>query len=210
MEKPENFRENPVWLFSLAASLALLLVTFFQWSLIDWLTVFLFPLLLFILWVNFLGAAIWSVVYFLIHLKRWRVSLPPVMVCAVTLALLYFVPFTKLWLDLDFVLYKSAREELVEQVLNNTLKPNVSHNPDLIALPWHAPRVSMGGNEIVVEKHEGITYVFFYTFRGILDNYSGFLYVPKGGRPEKFSDLNETDSTQLVRLDDHWFYVSHH
>ena len=67
----------------------------------------------------------------------------------------------------------------------------------------------MGGNEVVVESHDGANYVFFFTFRGILDNYSGFLYVPEGGKASRFSDLSEQDSTQIKHLENNWYFTSH-
>ena len=67
----------------------------------------------------------------------------------------------------------------------------------------------MGGNEVVVEEHDDKTYVLFFTFRGVLDNYSGFLYVPDGGSPSLFSDLDEQQFTQIVPLEENWYFVSH-
>lgn len=34
--------------------------------------------------------------------------------------------------------------------------------------------------QIVVEGEPGAPYVFFFTFRGVLDSYSSFLWVPTG------------------------------
>jgi hypothetical protein len=52
--------------------------------------------------------------------------------------------------------------------------------------------------------------VFFFTFRGILDNYAGFLYVPSGGKPTEYSDLNEPQSVEIEHLEGNWYYASHH
>lgn len=62
----------------------------------------------------------------------------------------------------------------------------------------------------MVEEHDGLQYVFFFTFRGILDNYSGFLFVPEGGDPTRFRDLNEPESTQLARYASHWYFAGNH
>ena len=97
---------------------------------------------------------------------------------------------------------------IVRQVENGVLRPNVGHNPNLIALGSGAALVSKGGNEIIVEIHDGARYVFFFTYRGILDNYLGFLFVPAGGDPRRFSDLGEP-STQLIRRDEHWYFAAH-
>jgi hypothetical protein len=65
-------------------------------------------------------------------------------------------------------------------------------------------------HEIVVEGKDGAQYVFFYTFRGILDSYSGFLYVSKGGAPTGYSYLGEEKFTQITPLEENWYHVSHH
>ncbi len=103
-------------------------------------------------------------------------------------------------LDLDFKLHKTQREVVIENVNNGSLSPNVVHNSSLINLENRYPVLSAGGNEIVVEQHEGLKYVFFFTFRGILDNYAGFLYVPNGGKPTECSDLNESRGVEIKHL----------
>jgi hypothetical protein len=40
------------------------------------------------------------------------------------------------------------------------------------------------------------------------DDYSGFLFVPTGGDPRLFSDLNEADSTQLELLEQNWYFAA--
>ncbi len=51
--------------------------------------------------------------------------------------------------------------------------------------------------------------MFFFTFRGVLDNYSGFLFVPDGGDPKEFYDLGEPGSTQLVKYGKNWYWAGH-
>jgi hypothetical protein len=163
-----------------------------------------------IVWLFYFIAAIVSLSCILKIKKIGFASLAPAAVQAIAFLIVFFVPFTNLWLKADFAFYKSEREEVVKKVYSGELKPNVLHNSSLISLGNNYPLISMGGNEIVVEEHEEIKYVFFYTFRGILDNYSGFIYVPDGGNPTSYSDLNKFESTQIVRLEGNWFYASHH
>ncbi len=40
--------------------------------------------------------------------------------------------------------------------------------------------------------------------------FPGYLYVPDGGSPEKYSDLNETETTEIESIEQNWYYVSHH
>lgn len=85
------------------------------------------------------------------------------------------------------------------------------YNASLIALP-KPPNLSMGGNEIIVEGVTKNPYVFFFTFRGIVDKdfdpYSGFLWVPDGGKPEQFMDANES-GTEIVPFSGHWYFIGH-
>ena len=62
--------------------------------------------------------------------------------------------------------------------------------------------------EIVVEEHNGQRYVFFFTYRGILDNYSGFLFVPAGADPRLFADAADP-STVMEPRRTQWFFMAH-
>jgi hypothetical protein len=100
---------------------------------------------------------------------------------------------------------------LAREVSEGTLTPNrvFANGVGMISLPNQTPNISAGGNEIETAKRDGKTYVFFYTFRGFLNSYSGFLYVPTGGDPGAFSDVNEEPRAMSDRYDDHWFFVTH-
>ncbi len=199
-----------VFWVSLVTSLIILIFTIFQWPMVELLTPFLLLPMQGVLWLTYLVVVIWSVAHFYWNIHRWRVASLPLLVCIVLFGIVTLVPITQLWIRYNFVANKAVREDIVRKVFDGTLRPNVAHNSSLIALPADDSQVSMGGNEIVVEKHDGITYVFFFTFRGILDNYAGFIHVPDGGNPALFDDLDEADRTELVPFDEHWFYVSHH
>ncbi len=197
-------------IISIVASLAIILLTAFEWSIIDRITPFLYMPLAGAVWLFFIIAAIASLTC-LFKFKQIGVnSLLPLGTLAAGFLIVYLVPFTNLWLKADFALYKNERTEIVKRVYDSRLKPNVSHNTSLIDLGNLYPLVSTGGNQIIVEEHAGLKYVFFYTFRGVLDNYSGFIYVPDGGEPKNYSDLDESDSSQITYLEGNWYYVSHH
>jgi hypothetical protein len=193
--------------FAAASALALLLVMMFQWDIVDAVTPFLLGPLLASLWVLVALTMIWSLGYAYRYRREGSFVLVPLMISATTLLAAWFVPFTDLWLYANFHLKKAQRELVVAQVTNGELVPNVSHNPKLIALR-SGVGVSKGGDEIIVEGLPNEPYVFFFTYRGVLDNYSGFLWVPKGGRPEQFGDAAET-GTQIESLGDNWYFVGH-
>jgi hypothetical protein len=192
------------------ASLSIVFLAMFQWSIIDTISVFFYMPLCIVLWLFFVVVLIMSILSIRSYKKIGRVSLFPLMVMFAALAIVYFVPFTDLWIKADFALYKNDRERIVKYVYENKLVPNVENNVSLISLGDRYPIVSRGGNEIVVEEHDGLKYVFFFTFRGVLDNYSGFVYVPNCGNPQNYFDLTERDTTQIQLLDGNWYYASHY
>jgi hypothetical protein len=70
------------------------------------------------------------------------------------------------------------------------------------------PDVSKGGNEIVVEEHGGQRFVFFYTYRGILSHYSGYLFVPTGADPRSFRDAADR-RIAFDRRSANWYFLTH-
>jgi len=211
MERLTRIRWVPrVEQVAIVVSACLVLVTAFQWSLVELLTPFLMVPLQGILWLLFIIVAVWSVVHSIRYRKQRR-NLIPAIICAASLGMVTLVPFTKIWLHINFASNKSARERVVQEVSEGTLTPNrvFANGVGMISLPNQTWNISAGGNEIEMAKRDGKTYVFFFTFRGILNSYSGFLYVPTGGDPSAFSDVNEDPRVVSVRYDNHWFFVSH-
>jgi hypothetical protein len=132
---------------------------------------------------------------------QWK----PILIQSTTIFLVIFFPFTQIVLDIDFKMNKSEREEVVKMVENGTLKPNVSHNSSLIQLPKKYDQLSKGGGEIVIEKSGDNYSVLFLTFRGILDNFSGFVYSPNDKKPSP-GDFRG-DFKQIEKLDENWYFV---
>ncbi|TLX48064.1 hypothetical protein C1E24_04480 [Pseudoalteromonas phenolica] len=195
---------------AMSISIFAILIMAFQWSIIDWITPLLMPFLIFLVFIIFLiGLGFSLSCLFKFKQIRW-LAIVPLATQLLAFVIIEFVPFTKLWVNVDFHLYKSQRQEVVERVYSGELVPNVEYNSSMIALGSEYSKVSMGGNEIQIQDINGLKYVFFFTFRGILDNYSGFLYVPDGGDPINFADLNEEDVTQIIKYADNWYYTSHH
>lgn len=196
--------------FALIVSIFALVIAAFRWTIIDWVTPFLMaPIYLFTLVVFVVGFVFSLSCLFKFKDLKW-LAVTPVLIQLICLALLTVVPFTKIWLNINFHLYESQREDVVQRINSGDLTPNVMPNFPLIELGPEYSNISKGGNQVVVREIESQNYVMFYTFRGILDNYSGFLYVPSGGDPRNFEDLHEQDSTQIIKYTDHWYYTSHH
>ncbi|MCZ7662555.1 MAG: hypothetical protein M5U22_06295 [Thermoleophilia bacterium] len=184
---------------------ALIVVTALQWSLIDSLTPFGYYPLLLGLWALWFLVGIGALVTYLVRRPRRLGSALPMLVCVATFFVLVFVPVTAIQAKIDFRAHRVEREALVARVLSGEL----AVDDGLVALGPQEPRLSRGGNEVAVEKVGSGSYVLFFAVRGVLDNYSGYLWVPSGGDPRSFWDLSESESCEIKRYDDHWYWVAH-
>lgn len=191
----------------LVPAIALLLLEMFQWDVIDWVMPFVMAPLFGILWLIVAIAVLASLVSAHRHRREGWSALTSFAGLLIAVLAALFVPFTDIWLSANFHLKKASREKVVAEVASGALVPNVSYNAKLIALPRGAD-VSKGGDMIVVEGPPKEAYVFFFTYRGILDNYSGFLWVPNGRKPEQFSDAGE-EGTQIESFGGNWYFVGH-
>jgi hypothetical protein len=194
--------------FCSVAALVVVLLAAFKWSIIDVVTGFLFGPLQGVAWLLLLVGLIWAIVVRVRSTVPGRAASYPLLICVAGIATALYVPWTTLWLAANERVHRTDRERIVRQVQEGSLRPNVSYNGSLIALKSGSPDVSKGGNEIVVEEHNGRQYVFFYTYRGILDNYSGFLFVPAGADPRGFSAAADV-STALEPRSAQWFFMVH-
>jgi hypothetical protein len=141
-------------------------------------------------------------VFHLFKYKNWL----PVAIQAVTILFLIFFPFTKVMLDLDFKMHKTAREKVVSMVESGKLKPNVPDSPSLIQLPKRYDQLSKGGGEVIAVRTGDHFTILFFTYRGMLDNFSGFVYSPNGQKSIE-KDLEE-DFIEIEKLAEHWYFVS--
>ena len=187
-------------ILSIVSSVLVILYEFFQWSIVDIVTEFLIGPIWLIVFGFFIVITVRDVIY-LFKNKDWK----PVSIQVLTTLLLFFFPFTEIVLDIDFKINKSEREKVTELVENGTLKPNVSYNSTLIHLPKKYEHLSKGGGEIEVEKTDKGYYILFFTYRGILDNFSGFVYSPNDQKPSKRTF--DGDFKQIEKLKENWYWV---
>lgn len=194
-----------------AASLLLIAIHALEWSLADWLGPFLLMPLFALAWLLF------AAVFALALWQGWRRRRDGVrawsaaLLCAGALGFTLLAPFTRWWLQADFRWRLSAREAVIAAVRAGRLTPNVAHDASLIALPDH-PHVSAGGNEIVVERHGTAHYVFFYTYRGVLDQFAGYLWIDGNRDPQAFEMGVEAhariEGMADPQPDGQWYFLS--
>ncbi|MCM3729011.1 hypothetical protein M3226_25550 [Neobacillus cucumis] len=165
---------------AIISSVIVILYMFFQWKIIDMITEFLMLPVLLIVFGFFIFITIRAIIT-LFKNKNWK----PLVIQVFTILLLIFIPFNQIILNLNFKWNKSEREQVANMVKNGELKPNVSYNSSLIHLPKEYTHLSSGGGDIVVEKSGKNYNILFFTYRGILDNFSGFVYTANDRKPSK-------------------------
>ncbi|PZX08220.1 hypothetical protein C7437_1011344 [Psychrobacillus insolitus] len=191
------------WLFwlSILSCLLLIFLQFFQWNLIEIFTPFFMPFVWFLVYGFFLVVFIVSIIW-LFKKKDWK----PFVVLIITILLLFLIPFNQIIIDKDFKENKSDRNEVIYKIKDGTFEPNVSYNSSLIHLPDEYEHLSKGGGDIVIEKQSESYSVLFFTFRGVLDGFSGFVYSPNDKKPQL--DSFGGDFKEIVKIDEYWYFVS--
>jgi len=193
-----------------AAAVACLLIAAkaFYWNLAEWLSVFLCGPLLALCYLATASVLLWSLAT-AFRTRGPRNRFLPAVLCTTALAAARFVPFDALWLKADFILRRSDRESVIAQLRSGTIPARFPGNSiELIALP-SSPAVSRSGNDILVLGPRDDPFVFFYTFRGVIDNYAGFLRVPPSHRPDEF--IAAGDQPFLTeKFSDGWYFLSFH
>jgi hypothetical protein len=198
---------NPILWVSLIGSLTLVGTTAFYWSLVDLLTPFFAPLLWLGVWAMFLILLITSLIYLLVSIRRLHIaSLAALLVNLVALVIVLNVPFTRLMLDLDFRLNFDRRMAIVSMVETGQMASHPSATEELVALPFGYRSLSKGGGEIILAHQSDTTIIFFYTYRGVTDNFSGFMYRSDTSVPQQ-GDLGG-DFWEIKKLREHWLWVA--
>jgi hypothetical protein len=189
-------------------SVVTLSIATFELAMADWPSGFVLLVILPLVALLFCGGALWSATL-LLHVRNGgaRFALP-FLIYALTLAVLIYAPLQQIALQQNFHWHRQNRERIVARVEAGELKPNVSHNENLIALGEREPSVSARGNDIVVDQTDQGIYVLFLTSRGLKHYFTGFLRVPPGGDPSKFFEFEDKPPSQLVRYDKDWYFVA--
>ncbi len=113
------------------------------------------------------------------RLSKLRIA--KVLTFATLLLLTFFSQIVNIAIEkVDWLILENKRMEIVQQVKNKTLNPNVSWNEWVCELPFEFPIVSNGGNDIGIsrnDKNNGTT-VTFWVFRNFFDSPSThFIYT---------------------------------
>lgn len=194
------------WLFLLLTIATYSLVSFFFSNIVDVLTPFIAP---FLGW-PILGLALVAfVLAVVLPFRRWKTkgkaTLLPLVILIISLVAAHFIDFEQLWLIANFKFRYKEREEVVKRIADGEFRPNVSFDASVITLPGQLSGVSLGGGQVLVQHDGDKLKIFFFTYRGILDNFAGFIYSSDNSAP-KSGDFSG-DFYLTNKIQDKWYYV---
>ncbi|PFD40289.1 hypothetical protein CN285_14545 [Bacillus cereus] len=172
-----------------------------KWYLVQLVTPFFMPFVSIAIYGSFFIIFIIGIINF-IKCKNWK----PLVIQLIIIIICIYVPFVKIYMKLDFIIYKEDRKQVIELIEQKKLIPNVEYNNKMIHLPKQFVSTSKNGGDILVQEKENSTLIFFYTYRGILDNFSGFIYSLNDIKPIK-SDFN-SDFKEIIKVEKNWYYIT--
>ncbi len=159
------------------------------------------PIIEWIIFGCFAIATLFSIIHFFRKFKLSKIKASiPVLIQLVTMLMILFIPFTNIVMNMDFRQNYEQRLEVVSLIESGKL--NDTDDNGLITLPKKYHHLSRGG-EVLIARTDSDIEILFYTFRGVLDRFSGFLYTTKNMDLESRDDLK-----QIQNIKDHWYWIS--
>lgn len=201
-----NLWSNKEVKIAVGVFLGLFAFQLFQWTFVDYLTVFIFPLVKLVVVVVFFIYFIRSI-FKAFGKNRSNITSIVLAINLASVLMFLFFPFTELSLQSDFKLHHAARQEVVEKIKSSELSNNMDHNKSMIHLSLSDGRLSKGGNDIRFEGEEGNLSVMFYTFRGVIDNFAAIIYK-ENNIPPTNEDFNCGYLIDSLKFQDNWYWMS--
>jgi len=142
---------------AIAISAFTLAVATFELAMADWPSGFVLLVILPLVALVFCGGALWSATLLLQVRNGGAAFALPFLIYALTLAVLTYAPLQQIALQQNFHWHRQTRERIVARIEAGELKPNVSHDENLIALGEREPFLAGGGADelvaFVLERH---------------------------------------------------------
>lgn len=202
VEYPKPLKKTALLWTSIFFGLLLILERSFQWALFETLTPFFASILTLVLILTILGVFTWSIIYLIKFHKKNKLAWCPF--CINLMAIFIFSLFT--FGDLYIKSYFSVHSKKLEAVVQMTKSGELPINRLTIALPKEYRNISKGGS-IVVERTESGINILFFTVRGLVDNFSGYVYI-SGNESPTMKNFSCGKIVNMEKLKDHWFWIS--
>ncbi len=115
------------------------------------------------------------------------------------------------WIEnADWYLLYNKRMEIVNQVKNDKLRPNVSWNNWICELPYEFPIVSHGGNDIGISKSEDneTMTITFFVFRNFFSAPSTkLIYTTRTDDIKYYEEKIAYNPTDNWKIENHWYRI---
>lgn len=125
-------------------------------------------------------------------------SFLPLILNALILALIFFNPFNRMIQYAEFSIKYNARMEAIHSY----------YDGELIKAKESVHSYSLKGNQFLSDGNEILKAgdkMLFFTVRGVLDNFSGYVYSPDGTPPSE-EDV-QADFLERRKVHEHWYYI---
>lgn len=183
-------------------SIILILVILFQYKIDDtrflilFFNLFTVVIILFFMFV----LAVTSIIINLI--KNKKINFIPIFISLFAFIIIVFAPLTEMYVTIDYYLYHSKREDIIEMLYN---AEQVNRNSYIYKLPEKYQSLSCDG-EIVIENDYKNKIILFYTYRGIMDSFSGFIYVPNSY--VLYDEVYGSEIIKKIKFNENWYWVA--
>ncbi|WOD43994.1 hypothetical protein [Hwangdonia lutea] len=145
------------------------------------------------------------------NLSRQRIA--SVLVISSLFLLTFFrQPVNQIIEKADWYIFFNKRTEVVEQVKNGELEPNVSWNGWVCELPYEFPVISNGGNDIGISKNDSTNEVTvtFWVFRNFFSSPSThFVYTNRPEDIKHYNELSERHPDDNWKIEENWYRTFH-
>jgi len=155
----------------------------------------------FILFLMFIVSIIKVIISFVMDKN---INLVPIFITFLTFVIIAFAPLNEIYLSLDYIAYYNKRKEVIDVIYNQNLG-QFNGNSYVYELPKKYKSLSYEG-EIVIENNYKNKIILFYTYRGIMDNFSGFIYIPNGYILH--NEIFNSEIIQKVKINNNWYWVA--
>jgi hypothetical protein len=195
-----------------------LITIFFLWCLISIIEYYFLPYFInVIIWLTLSLCLLLITISLLIKVIHKIKSASKLMILRVVFfAVLFFLTFyahlvNSLFEKINWAVFYAKRQEIVERVKNNELKPNVSFNKALCKLPFNFPVLSNSGNEIYIFRNnldKSIT-VKFWIARGFFEAPQTYFTFSDDIKELKALDqFITTDPNHNWKINRNWYRTS--
>ncbi len=163
-------------------------------------------LLAYIPYVLYCTFIIWSVIYMLKRIKLKKLgAFVPLIIVSITLLILFFIPYSKTYLNFDYETNKVYREKTIEMVASKVIQQYQSGEDEYIA-PY---RLTSYTGKIYVQDVDGVTKVLFYSYKGFTKSRIIVYSSDDSGIIENDFNFgvpqNKLDLGDIKRLDKNWY-----